>query len=449
MRTVQKKYAEDYLKIVEKAHEVVMKLVLSGEYEAACAILDDCQQGAIILGNMIEQTEGKAFLTVSLLEEYCEAVYQNYEKIVQGNVNELDHMYEKLSGMLGRIKDSVRNDVRTIKEIVFLPYKASMWDSMESVWKAAEADKQWNVYVVPVPYFDKNPDGSFKMKHYEGGLYPSYVPVTGYEEYDIAARRPDIIVIHNPYDKYNYVTSVHPDYYSDKLKQYTNRLVYIPYFIMGEVDPDDPCACEEVAGFCTVPGVINAHKVIVQSEKMRRAYINVMTAFMADQGYERSYWEEKITGTGSPKVDKVLYTDKKESDIPEEWMRIIQKSNGEWKKIFFYNTGVTALLKHGELLLWKMQEVFEIFRENRDHVALLWRPHPLIEATISSMRPQLWEKYKKIVDQYRDEGWGIYDDTADVHRAVALSDAYYGDGSSVMELCRKAGMPVLEQTIFQ
>ena len=70
-----------------------------------------------------------------------------------------------------------------------------------------------------------------------------------------------------------------------------------------------------------------------------------------------------------------------------------------------------------------------------------------MEATIKSVRPRLWEEYREIVETYRAEGWGIYDDTADMDRAVALSDAYYGDPSSVVQLCREAGMPVMYQNV--
>ena len=80
-------------------------------------------------------------------------------------------------------------------------------------------------------------------------------------------------------------------------------------------------------------------------------------------------------------------------------------------------------------------------------MALLWRPHPLIEATIKSVRPRLGEEYKEIVDGYRSEGWGIYDDSPDLDRAVALCDAYYGDPSSVVQLCQKAGVPVMIQNV--
>ena len=152
-------------------------------------------------------------------------------------------------------------------------------------------------------------------------------------------------------------------------------------------------------------------------------------------------------GLGSPKVDKVLNTKKEDLIIPEEWLKIIQKPDGSWKKIIFYNTSITALLKYGNKILDKMRGVFKTFKENKDEVALLWRPHPLIRATVASMRPQLWDEYNKMVAQYKEEGWGIYDDTADMDRAVVLSDAYYGDGSSVVQLCLKAGKQVVLQNI--
>lgn len=61
------------------------------------------------------------------------------------------------------------------------------------------------------------------------------------------------------------------------------------------------------------------------------------------------------------------------------------------------------------------------------------------------MRPQLWEGYQEIRDRYVAEGWGIYDDTADLDRAVALSDAYYGDYSSVAQLFTLTGKETMIQ----
>ncbi|WMJ90207.1 hypothetical protein [Anaerocolumna sp. MB42-C2] len=39
----------------------------------------------------------------------------------------------------------------------------------------------------------------------------------------------------------------------------------------------------------------------------------------------------------------------------------------------------------------------------------------------------------------------IYDDSPDLHRVIAMSDAYYGDASSVMTLYQKTGKPIIYQ----
>ena len=70
-----------------------------------------------------------------------------------------------------------------------------------------------------------------------------------------------------------------------------------------------------------------------------------------------------------------------------------------------------------------------------------------MQATIESMRPQLWQEYKEIVEQYKQESWGIYDDSADMDRAVILSDAYYGDASSVVQLYKKTGKMIMMQDV--
>ncbi len=204
--------------------------------------------------------------------------------------------------------------------------------------------------------------------------------------------------------------------------------------------------------FYFTPGTIYADQVVVQSENMRQIYINEYLKAAKEMGLpgehvDRKFLEKKFLGTGSPKLDKVQNTKKEDLEIPVEWLKIIEKPDGSLKKIVFYNTSVSALLQHSEKMLKKMESVFGIFKEKKDEVALFWRPHPLIQATIESMRPQLWEAYQKIRDRYIEEGWGIYDDSAELDRAVVLSDAYYGDPSSVVQLCREKGMLVMVQNV--
>lgn len=445
MRKAQKKQVKGFIELLGQAHSQIKKEAGTGNYAGAMELLGQCQDGSIKLGNSIEEAEGEDFATIPLLEDYCEYVYQFYNQMQQGLPIHAEDACARLDEMLLQIENSVENDIKERIEAVFLPYKASMWDSLESVWRAADADPDCDAYVIPIPYYDINPDGSFSEMHYEADLYPDDVPITRYEVFDFEKHRPDMIFIHNPYDDHNYVTSVHPFFYSGNLKKYTEKLIYIPYFVLGEIDPDNEYAVEGIKKFCIVPGVMKADQTIVQSEDMRKAYINLLTKETGE--HTRVYWENKILGLGSPKYDKVADTSKDCIAIPEQWEKIIQKPDGSRKKIILYNTSVTALLDADEQMLEKMCFVFRVFKDRKEDVALLWRPHPLTKATIESLRPQLWEKYEKMVEQYRSEGWGIYDDSADLDRAIAICDAYYGDGSSLVQLCQKAGKPVMIQNV--
>lgn len=444
----------EILQLIEslyQAHREIEDIVGKGQIAAGQNMLGECQEYAINLGNIVEQIEGEACVTVSYLEKYCEVLFRVHESLQTGS--NVCKLMKKLDNALSNIENSVKHDIPVRKEVVFLPYKASMWDSLESVYLAAKDDPDCDAYCVPIPYFDRNADGSLGQMHYEGGEYPKNIEVIDWRKYNLADRKPDVIYIHNPYDANNRVTCVHPDYFSDKLKKYTDELVYIPYFVLQEIDPQNQQAIDGMKHFCFLPGIINADKVILQSENMKQIYIAEYLKAAKLNGLQgehidRAALEKKFLGMGSPKIDKVLRTKKEDLEIPQEWLKIIEKPDGTRKKIIFYNTSIGALLEHNEKMLVKMESVFEIFKAHKEEMALLWRPHPLIPSTIKSMRPQLWVKYKQIVEKYKAEGWGIYDDTADMDRAVVLSDAYYGDPSSVVEVYKETGKPIILQNVM-
>lgn len=450
MRKKKKQEILELLKTLEAAREVVRNMVASGKISGARDILSECQQAAVAVGTCIEQSEGEGHAAVVCLEEYCEALFIAYEKL--GTDKGADEIYEILSKQLEKAETIIKKDIYAKKEVVFFPYKASMWDSLESLYLTLKTNQEYDVYCVPIPYFELNPDRSLGAMHYEGGEYPENIEITDWRAYDLEERRPDEIYIHNGYDDCNLVTSVHPRFYSRNLKQYTDLLVYIPYFVLRETDPEDQVAVDSIKHFVWLPGVIYADKVIVQSEAMKQIYISEYLKAAEKSGLggrhlDRNYLEQKIDGTGSPKLDRVLRLQREDIEIPEDWKDIIHKADGIDKKIIFYNTSINALLSQDKKMLDKISRVFDIFREYRDEVALLWRPHPLLPSTIRAMRPELWEQYRQIVEQYRREGWGIYDDSVDIDRAVVISDAYYGDESSVVELCKTRRIPVMIQNV--
>lgn len=122
------------------------------------------------------------------------------------------------------------------------------------------------------------------------------------------------------------------------------------------------------------------------------------------------------------------------------------REDGSRRKVVLYNTTIGTMLQDTEGVLAKIRNVLEVFR-NQEEVVLLWRPHPLFRETLQSMRRRTVEEYDEIIERYREEAWGIFDDTADMYRAIVVSDAYYGDNSSVVELYKRTGKPIMLQDV--
>lgn len=427
MRKREKEELLNAMKTVYSEMEAVKTYIQKQQEENILALLAECQQAVITVGNTLEQAK-EGMSAIHSLENVCEMIY---ECSVPADTEKRLQICEQAQDLLQQIESSMETNIQEKKLVVFLPYKAAMWDSLESVWKASAGDGEWETIVMPIPYFSKKSDGTLGKMEYEGDIFPEYVPITHWQHFSLEEEHPDMIFIHNPYDQYNFVTSVHPMFYSSKIRKYTDKLVYIPYFIhQRDVVSDD---------YCVLPGTIYADTVVLQSEKVREQYIRYFTEEFPELAKRlgREKLEAKFQALGSPKFDACC-TEK--DDIPKEWQQLMGNDS---KKIIFFNTHLNGLMAgNSEKFLKKLKWVFDIFEEREDAL-LLWRPHPLMLQTAESMNPAAVEPYLKLAEYYKKQGFGIYDDSENLHRAVNVADAYYGDASSVTELFRNQGKPVM------
>ncbi|MCH5261312.1 MAG: hypothetical protein J1F42_00200 [Lachnospiraceae bacterium] len=411
MRKFQQQQILDVIQSLHILHGQIKDRLNGKDYDTVQTALADCQEAAIQVGEAIEQMEGTGTQAVAYLEQYCENVYQISVQIQEISAQKV---YKSLESNLIKAENDIKH-MPVKLEAVFLPYKVSMWDSLESVWMAADQDPNCDAYVIPIPYYDKNRDGNFSAEHYEGDRYPDYVPVTHYNEYDFESRRPDMIFIHNPYDEFNHVTSVHPFFYSKNLKQYTDCLVYIPYYCTSG-------GMNEAQGYAL--SYYFADCIVIQAEKYRKFF-------------DPSLPHGKLLPLGSPKFDKVVRLCNNPPEPPEEW-----KEKMAGKKVCFYNTSISGMLANTEAFLKKMEYVFKCFA-GCENACLLWRPHPLLESTFDSMRASYKPVYEKLKQYFFENGIGIYDDTPEIETTIALCDAYVGDsGTSVTSLFGVAGKPL-------
>ncbi len=96
------------------------------------------------------------------------------------------------------------------------------------------------------------------------------------------------------------------------------------------------------------------------------------------------------------------------------------------KKILMLNTSIGCFLQEGSVYLKKIKRLCEVI-SCQSQVALIWRPHPLLTATIRSMRPHLMAEYHSLKEYFIENKIGVLDETSDISRAVAISDAYIGE----------------------
>lgn len=334
--------------------------------------------------------------------------------------------------------------------VLFLPYKYSMWDCLESIFEAAKEDENCEAYVMPIPYYDKDQEGNFTEMHDESESYPDDVGIISWRDNQIDEIDPDIIFIHNPYDGNNLLTSIHPDYYTNKLVRKDRVVIYVPYYVSYTED-------EGISVFMGGAEYYTDY-VIVQSEWYKKQFEQILSdykKFDDDLNDLIAFYDNgnKFVVLGNPKYDKMRSLAKSEYQLRDDWGKKLFDESGNKKFTILLDTTLEILLKKREKMLDKIGNVID-FLEKRDNLALIWRPHPLIKTTLRNMLPELVPEYKKLVDRCKNLDNCIFDDTNDMHTAIVWSDAFMGKYGSMIELYRVTKKPTImleigEKTNFE
>ncbi|MFI3201169.1 MAG: hypothetical protein R3Y54_06555 [Eubacteriales bacterium] len=382
------------------------------EYKIRQECLELCREATVAIREALatskRQQENQENIQ-ELVTVYEDCVRQLLEQeIIQPD--ELEYIHA-----LAVTMEEEAHKVLTTYHVVFFPYNASMWDSLESVYLSAKEDPNCECYVVPIPYYKCDTVNNKWIPCYEGEQFPSDIPITDYKAYHIEKTEPDIAYIHNPYDDANYVTRVEPKYYSRELKKHVKKLVYIPYFVTAGYEPPEHRYY--------MPVYEHADYIIVQSEKEKNYY-------------KEYFYYGKMLALGSPKLDRVIRICQEGGVIPEEWQEVLGN-----KKVIMINTTINSLLKYNEEVFHTLQQIFHEVDSSK--IALIWRPHPLLESTLRTMRPHLLEQYEALQKEFQDLNIGVIDQSADLNNVIAISHAYIGcGGSSVVNLFRVAQKPI-------
>ena len=350
---------------------------------------------------------------MGVLEKYCEILYRIYECIQGETLQDTCALTQELSQNVQLFVEELKANILSRKVVLFLPVLAKDWDGLHSLWQAAAEDEKCDVYVAPLPYYYKDYDSSAKKICYERAQLPEEVTLLDYTiltpEY-LELLHPEVIIIQNPYDAWHPAISVPEMFYAANIRRYTDRLIYVPPFMVDEFTKQNAREYANMKYYVTMPGVVYADAVIVQSENMKQMYIEKLTEFAGED--TREHWQEKILPLGLLIMDKQpLSILGKEADDVQEGMNT-EKGHMKKHKKLLYGISSSILQEAPEAAKNKIESNLKIFDSYKEEIEVTLVHFP--EESITS------------TTEY---------------------DAYYGDPMPVMMEFVQAGKPVMIQSV--
>lgn len=416
MRLLLKYNIMKMLNLMEQMQKNVLRQLKNGNREQIFEWLTQLQESAMEIGEAVEALENPDKALISCLEEYCELLYGLSQAVEdQGKgISQADVCDRKLVDIYRRIKQ-IPMEIK----IAFFPYKYSMWDSLESIWKAASKDKRCECQIIPVPYYDKGEDGKLEEFHYEGENFPEDIPILDYRNYSIESENPDIVYIHNPYDEYNKITCIHPVFFMENLKKQGAVMVYVPYYMAGVCSNFEKMG----TGYKT-KGTAYSDYIILQSDKLKAAY--------EYSGIE----SEKLLVIGSPKIDKIYEMMERDGRVKKEWQPVLKD-----RKVLLFCSSINDLLWYDDWLCSTNAVIDSVLADKS--LALIWRPHPLLFQTLQILKKDYVKEYQRIYEKVREAENGVIDENGDFGDALTASDGMISDFSSLVLQYTFSGKPVL------
>ena len=435
-----KEYLADSVEII---HEILLNKDSGLSYEDIITYLSELQNNIVSFGTLTESIKGEDCNTVKLLEQYLEVIYKvakyvqkfdegiSYEESAENKYAECD---EEVKDTFASISEAIDSEIVNRRSVLFLPVKAKHFSSMRMAYEMETATPDTDVYVMPLPYYYKEYDGSFKDEmHIDTEEFiKANIPVTDYSRFDLSLLCPEKIYINSAYDEYNMAVSVDTRFYARNVKKYTEKLIYIPYFKLMEFDRANYPCWYNMQYYCTVPGVVMADKVYVQSENTRKAYIDKLNEWVGDEKYT-DIWEQKID----------VYNESCEKHSEDE----LRDAGSKKTIVWFVSAG--SLAEFGDKYIEKAYRNLDVFALSKDKLKVLLISEPFLDEMIKTYSDELYKKWTGFIDEFNRSGIGEVVSQVEEKSVEALlkANAYYGDPSSICKDFILMKKPVMLQNV--
>lgn len=384
-------------------------------------VLQECQDVAIKIGESIEQLIGEGSQIVKKIEKYCEDIFALFE-----NVKDEDNTKDVSSFKdLQLINSSIKGDIKEYfnnKITVILTCHDYDFSKLKSLYYEEKCSRE--VLVVVLPYYERDAGGALRKEFFDGDKYPERfddlerISYVSYKDIDLKQLHPHKIITQMGQDFCGYTETINPNYYTSVIKAYTDELVYVAPYITNDLDDRDNKAKKSMEHYAVLPAVSHCDAVIVHSENIKNAYVDILTRQFGEEYKE--VWSSKI---------------KYRSDIVN--LETYQSRNK--KKVLFYISASTVII-YREKAIKKIREIASIFDSTAEKVEYSCY---MSEAELRYIKACEKTRYEELIGLLPNINSNIED--------VDSFDAYYGEPSPMMKHFRYAGKPIMlmDMTVLQ
>ena len=399
--------------------------------------LEDLFSGSLQLsedfGTLVEKTKGECRQHVreiiQVLEGYCQDLTEFYQKMAQdGVISDFD----LLSNKLEQVKDIVRNNILSRKEILFLTIGETEWNSLRPFYENALNEDNTDVYVVILPFMAKDVFGniinsdtqdhiSSTPAEYEGINSEHFIE---YSDYDPALHTPNRIYMQFSYDGENPYLTIPRQFYSAELCKYTDELICVPIGNTSEFHEQDTTDQYTLKCHVCTAGVVYSDTVYVQSDNMKAQYVNVLSNFAGEDTKE--IWNKKISV--NPYSNAVVSTEETRS-----------------AKKLLYCIGLNELSEHQDIFIDSVRKRLEIFNKTSKRIRISITLYPSTHSEWVKINTSIASELFDLIDHL------INDNKADFIEAIPSKtddaasdyDAYYGSPSPFVPAFTTQHKPVM------
>lgn len=455
----QKSYkalGEECLRELLILKEEIINAIRDRNSEVSEEAISVSQQLAIDFGTMLEQVGYEKSEIVKCLEQYCEELYRLYQiyvtsegkiqyEVVTEQYSDTDSTMHinlnKLQDMMQIIEKEWSQNVRAKKTILFLISCSTEWENIRLLWKEKLEGPDSVPYLAILPYYDKDYDGS-PMKWHMGGMteLAEFVDVDESRILDmkqltaeyLELLHPQQIYIQNSYDEWNPNISIPSLFYATNIRKYTDELIYVSPYGAGELYGKDSREYCNMQYYVTMPGVMYADRILLNSENKKKWYVEKLTEFAGKETKEA--WEKKI---------QVWNTEVNSRTQCEH-----ETNEFTGKKRLLYGISLGTYMENPEAAQRKIKDNLHIFEEYMDN----------IEVTVYLFPEKISEAWMPVKNEIRDlmrkvqeksgrmsSEWMLVEEHL---RRYDQYDAYYGDSMPAVMKLYERKKPIMIQDIL-